>query len=101
MCALIDPGFDCGDLLVAEPAVHRHGWPFETGDSPVQPAFFRLAGDNRCALVATLQCGIERPQVELRKLQCFAMTFPATVLEDRLNVLRERDRLLGSGQGAG
>ena len=101
MRTLIDPRFDCGNLLAGELAVHRHGRPFEARDAPIKPAFLRYARHNRRAFFAALQRTLERTQVELRKLHGLAMAFPAAILQNRLNVLREGDRFLRTRQRAG
>ncbi len=48
---LIDPGFDGGDLLRGERAVHRHGRLLEVGDPAIQSALIGLPRNNRGAVV--------------------------------------------------
>src|SRR5262249_30636800 len=101
MRTLIDPRFDRGNLVAGELAIHRHGWPFEARDAPVQSAFLCFAWNNRRPFFAALKCALERTQVQLRKLHCFAVALQAAILQNRLNVLCVRNFSLCTGQSAG
>ena len=94
MSALVDPGLDCRDLFVGQLAIHRHCRPLETRDTAVQAAFLSVTGNNRRSFLTALQSTLERTQVEFRKLQGLAVTFPAATLQDWLNVLCKGNRLL-------
>jgi len=86
--ALIDPGFDEGNLLRGERAVQRHRRLLEASDPAIQSALIRFARDNRRAAVAALQRAVARPQIEPGCLK-LAMAGPAATLQDRLNVSGE------------
>jgi hypothetical protein len=92
---LIDPRFDGGDLLRGERALHRHRGLLESGDSTIQPALLRAAGDDGRALVAALERAFARAQVETRRLE-IAVTALARGVQDGPDVSRKRNRFLRS-----
>ena len=97
--ALVDPILNGGDLLGSERAAsQRHLRLLEPGHQSVQAALRGFAGNDDSAMVAAFHRGVPRVEAQIRHLLRGAVTVPAAVMEDRLYVFAERNRV-GAGYG--
>ena len=94
--ALIDPFLDRRDLPGRQRRpLRRHRRFLEPGDAAIHAAPVGVARDEVRSARAALQRALAAAEVELAHLHGIAVARQAVVLENRLNVCRERNRRCG------